>query len=81
MKKKCKVLLGKVISNKMDKTIIVSVDRKIKHFLYGKFIVRSTKYYVHDKFNECNVGDFVNIYESRPISKLKKWSLFSVIKK
>ncbi len=76
-----KVLTGKVISNKMDKTIIVAINRFIKHPLYEKFIRRTTRLMVHDEKKECNVGDIVLIKEVRPISKKKNWLLVKVLKK
>ena len=72
---------GRVISNKMDRTITVLVERKVKHPLYGKYIRRSTKLHVHDENNECNEGDQVTIAECRPISKTKSWKLEEVVKK
>jgi len=72
---------GKVVSNKMDKTIVVLGERKVKHPLYGKFIRRSTKYHVHDENNECGVGDTVEIRECRPLSKTKSWLLVKVVDK
>lgn len=80
MNNKRKALFGKVISNKMNKTITVIVIRKVKHHLYGKFITRSTKYHVHDEKNECKEGDLVEFYQSKPFSKTKHWSLFSIKK-
>jgi len=71
---------GRVISDKMDRTITVLVERRVKHPLYGKFISRSTKLHVHDEKNECNVGDEVTISECRPISKTKSWKLVEVVK-
>jgi len=79
MSDKIRVMEGKVTSNKMDKTITVVVERLVKHPLYGKFIKRSTKYHAHDENNECREGDIVTITETRPISKLKKWKLVSVV--
>ncbi|MFI4853136.1 MAG: 30S ribosomal protein S17 [Candidatus Makana argininalis] len=76
----CK-LKGKVISNKMNKSIIVSIERFIKHKLYGKFIKRTTKINAHDYKNYCNIGDIVEIIECRPISKTKSWILSKIIKK
>ena len=70
---------GKVVSNKMDKTIVVMGERKVKHELYGKFIRRSTKYHAHDANNECNIGDIVTIQECRPLSKSKCWTLLKVL--
>lgn len=70
---------GTVISTKMDKTAIVKTERKVSHPLYGKFMKRSTKYYVHDENNECSVGDTVKIKECRPYSKMKTWTLIKVL--
>ena len=72
---------GKVVSNKMDKSIVVLGERKVKHPLYGKFMRRSTKYHAHDANNECNVGDTVVIQECRPMSKTKCWTLIKVLEK
>ena len=72
---------GHVVSNKMDRTITVMVERKVKHPLYGKYIRRSTKLHVHDENNECNEGDLVTITECRPISKTKSWKLVEIVKK
>jgi len=76
-----KTKLGVVSSNKMDKTITVSVERKVKHPLYGKFVKKSTKFHAHDEKNECSIGDTVRIMETRPISKTKRWRLVEVIEK
>jgi small subunit ribosomal protein S17 len=72
---------GRVVSNKMDKTITVAVERKVKHPIYGKFIKRTTKLHAHDEANVCNEGDFVSITECRPLSKSKNWMLVNVITK
>ncbi len=72
-------LLGRVISDKMDKTIVVLMERQIKHPLYGKFIKRSKKYHVHDENNECHIGDNVTFKECRPLSKSKHWTLIKVV--
>lgn len=72
---------GKVVSNKMDKTVTVLVERKVKHPIYGKFIKRSTKLHAHDEKNECAIGDVVTIAESRPLSKTKTWMLVKVEEK
>ncbi|MFT5100688.1 MAG: small subunit ribosomal protein S17 [Patiriisocius sp.] len=72
---------GKVVSNKMDKTITVLVERQIKHPLYGKYIKRSNKIHAHDPENVCQEGDLVTIQETRPISKNKAWKLSSVDRK
>jgi small subunit ribosomal protein S17 len=78
-KEPSRTIVGKVISNKMDKTIVVQVERKIKHPLYGKYIRRSSKMYAHDDKNTCKVGDVVKIGNSRPISKTKHWVLVEVM--
>ena len=66
---------GKVVSDKMDKTITVLIERRVKHPVYGKFITRSTKLHAHDEANECKIGDVVTISETRPYSKSKTWKL------
>jgi small subunit ribosomal protein S17 len=71
--------LGVVVSDKMDKTVVVKVDRLVKHQLYNKYIKRSVKYKVHDEQNVCKVGDHVQIIECRPLSKDKRWSLKQII--
>ena len=76
-----KTKLGVVFSNKMDKTITVNVERKVKHPLYGKFVKKSTRFHAHDEKNECNIGDTVKIMESRPLSKTKRWRLVEVVEK
>ena len=76
-----RTLDGTVISNKMDKTVVVLVERKVKHPIYGKYVKRSTKIHAHDEANVCNEGDVVTIAETRPISRTKKWKLAEVIKK
>ncbi|MFW5872240.1 MAG: 30S ribosomal protein S17 [bacterium] len=73
--------VGTVVSNKMDKSIVIVVDRKVKHPIYGKFVSKSTKYVAHDEKNECNIGDTVKIMETRPISKRKNWRLVEIIEK
>jgi len=77
--KKVRTLTGRVVSNKMDKTITVLIERKVKHPKYGKFIKRSTKLHVHDENNQCQEGDVVMIKECRPLSKTKSWQLHKVI--
>ncbi len=72
---------GRVVSDKMDKTITVLVERKVKHPLIGKVIVKSNKFHAHDEKNECNEGDLVTITESRPLSKTKTWVLSKVVTK
>ena len=73
-----RTLTGTVVSNKMNDTITVLVERRIKHPKYGKFIKRSTKIHAHDKGNRCNMGDLVTIQECRPLSKTKSWTLVEV---
>ena len=73
--------VGKVISNKCNKSVIVKVDRILKHFFYGKFIKKTTKFMVHDENNVCKIGDIVKIVETRPMSKRKKWKVFKIYKK
>lgn len=72
---------GTVVSNKMAKTIVVAVTRQTKHSAYGKFIRSTKKYYAHDEKNECKPGDLVRIMETRPLSRLKRWRLESIVKK
>ncbi len=72
---------GRVVSNKMDKTITVAVERKVKHPIYGKFIKRTTKLHAHDETNQCHEGDLVSIRECRPLSKSKNWMLVDVLVK
>jgi small subunit ribosomal protein S17 len=76
-----KIRVGVVSSNKMDKTITVNVERKIKHPLYGKFLKKTTKFHAHDEKNECSIGDTVKISETRPLSKTKRWRLVEVVEK
>jgi small subunit ribosomal protein S17 len=76
-----RTLQGRVVSDKMDKTITVLVERQEKHPLYGKFIRRSTKVHAHDETNECGVGDVVVVEQSRPISKNKAWRLVKILEK
>ena len=70
-----------MVSNKMDKTIVIKVERKVKHPLYGKFVKKSTKFMAHDEKNECNIGDIVRIMETRTLSKNKCWRLVEVVEK
>ncbi|WP_348666371.1 30S ribosomal protein S17 [Arsenophonus symbiont of Ornithomya chloropus] len=81
MSDKIRILQGVVISNKMQKSIVVAIKRMVKHPLYGKFIRRTTKLHVHDEDNECKIGDLVEIRESRPISKTKSWKLIRIVEK
>jgi len=72
---------GAVVSNKMDKTIVVAVKRKVKHPIYGKFVNKTTKFVAHDEENTCNEGDVVRIMETRPMSKNKNWRLVEIIER
>ena len=76
-----RILSGKVVSDKMNKSITVLIERRVKHPLYGKYIKRSTKVHAHDENNECNIGDTVTIQETRPLSKTKSWKLVSINEK
>lgn len=76
---KGRLVIGKVVSDKMEKTIVVEVERQVKHRLYGKFMRRKTKLYAHDEKEVCQVGNIVKIQETRPISKTKTWVLVEII--
>lgn len=76
-----RTLTGRVVSNKMDKSATVKIDRMVKHPVYGKYIRRSTKIHVHDENNQCQEGDLVTIRQCRPISKTKSWMLVEVVEK
>ena len=76
-----KTRVGKVVSNKMDKTIVVAIADKVKHPLFGKVMNRTIKVHAHDENNECTVGDTVEVMETRPMSKTKRWRLVTVIEK
>ena len=76
-----KTRVGKVVSNKMDKTIVVAIADNVKHPLYGKITKRTTKLKAHDENNECNIGDRVEVMETRPLSKDKRWRLVQIIEK
>ena len=76
-----KTRIGLVVSNKMDKTVTVTVERKVKHPIYGKFVKKTTKFHAHDEKNECTIGDTVRIMETRPLSKTKRWRLVEVVEK
>ena len=78
-KKLTRTLVGRVVSNKMDKTVTVRVERRVKHPVYGKYVVRTTKYHAHDESNQINEGDLVEIAETRPISKTKAWTVRRVV--
>ena len=72
---------GTVVSDKMDKSAVVLIERKVKHPIYGKFVKKSTKLHIHDENNECAIGDTVQIAECRPVSKTKSWKLVKVVEK
>lgn len=76
-----KTLIGKVVSDKMDKTIVVAVENNVKHPLYGKIVKRTYKLKAHDENNECQIGDRVKVMETRPLSKDKRWRLVSIVEK
>lgn len=76
-----KVRTGKVVSDKMDKTVIVSVTELVKHPLYGRFVKKSRKFSAHDENNECGIGDTIEIMETRPLSKNKRWRFSKMIEK
>ena len=76
-----KTRVGKVVSNKMDKTIVVAVENHVKHPLYGKIVKKTYKLKAHDEKNECGIGDTVKVMETRPLSKDKRWRLVSIIEK
>jgi small subunit ribosomal protein S17 len=73
--------VGLVVSNKMDKSIVVEIERKVKHAIYGKFVKRTSKFMAHDDKNDCNIGDTVSIMETKPLSKNKCWRLVEIIER
>lgn len=73
-----RILSGRVVSDKMDKTITVLVERRVKHPMYGKYLTRSSKVHAHDEQNSCRVGDLVTVRETRPLSRTKTWTLVSI---
>ena len=76
-----KTRVGKVVSNKMDRTIVVAIEDNVKHPTYGKIVKRTTKIHAHDENNECGVGDKVSVMETRPLSKTKRWRLVNIVEK
>lgn len=76
-----KTRVGRVVSNKMDKTIVVAIEDNVKHPVYGKIIKRTLKVHAHDEANTCDIGDIVEIMETRPLSKTKRWRLVEIIEK
>ncbi|MGQ4275510.1 30S ribosomal protein S17 [Pseudidiomarina sp. E22-M8] len=79
--KRVRTLQGRVISDKMDKSITVAIERRVKHPVYGKYISRTTKLHAHDEDNSCNTGDTVIIRETRPVSKTKSWALVEIVER
>ena len=79
--KRVRTLTGKVVSDKMDKTIVVAVERKVPHGLYQKAMKQTTKFKAHDENNECRIGDTVKIMETRPLSKDKRWRVVEIMEK
>jgi|TARA_Y100000385_G_C12816399_1_gene518393 small subunit ribosomal protein S17 len=73
--------IGVVASNKMDKSIVVAIERKVKHALYGKFVKKTSRFVAHDEENTCNEGDIVKVMETRPLSKSKNWRLVEIIER
>lgn len=81
MKERRKVLVGRVLSNRMDKTVVVQVERQKRHRLYGKVITMRKKYKAHDAENACQIGDLVQMIESRPMSKEKRWAVAEILER
>ena len=79
LKTSSRTLTGRIVSDKMDKTITVLLERRVKHPVYGKYITRSSKIHAHDENNQCGIGDTVTVAETRPISKSKTWKLLEVV--
>lgn len=76
-----KVFVGKVVSNKMDKTVAVEITRQFPHPLYGKYVMRKSKFLAHDEKNECKIGDVVEIMETRPLSRRKRWRVVKILER
>ena len=76
-----KTRIGQVVSNKMEKSVTVAIERKVKHPIYGKFVKTTTKFMAHDEKNECNIGDTVSIEEIRPLSKNKRWRVVEILER
>ena len=76
-----RIQTGSVVSDKMDKSAVVLIERRVKHPIYGKFMKKSTKLHIHDENNECGIGDTVQITECRPVSRTKSWKLVKVVEK
>lgn len=79
--KRSRTVTGRVVSNKMDKSITVLIERRVRHAVYGKYLTRSSKVHAHDAENQCGIGDLVTVAETRPISKTKTWNLVEVVEK
>ena len=79
--KTVRTLTGRVVSDKMDKTITVLIERRVKHPIYGKYVKRSTKLHAHDESNQCHIGDKVSIRKTRPVAKTKSWALVEVLER
>ncbi len=79
--KTVRTLTGRVVSDKMDKTITVLIERRVKHPIYGKYVKRSTKLHAHDEANQCKIGDKVTVRETRPLAKTKCWALVEVVER
>ena len=73
--------IGLVVSNKMDKSIVIAVERRVKHAIYGKFVKKTSKFMAHDDKNDCNIGDTVKIMETKPLSKNKNWRLVEILER
>jgi small subunit ribosomal protein S17 len=80
-RKKRKIRIGRVVSNRMQKTIVIAVQRLLRHSVYQKTIKKSSKLYAHDEKGECQIGDLVKVMETRPLSKLKRWRLLEIVEK
>ena len=76
-----KTKIGVVTSNRMEKTVTVEIETKVKHPIYGKFVKKTTKFHAHDEKDECTIGDIVKIMETRPLSKTKRWRLVEIVEK
>ncbi len=81
MRGRRKVLIGTVVSDKMDKTVVVKVERVYRHPMYGKVVKSHKKFYAHDENNQCKIGDVVKIMETRPLSKLKRWRVMEILQR
>jgi len=80
-KRRYKIRIGRVVSNKMDKTVVVAIDRLVLHPRYNKRVRRTKRIYAHDKENQCRIGDVVRVTESRPLSRLKRWRVMEILER